>query len=176
MSAPFLPNCTNTAPTAGRPGGPAMIAALLALAPGHASMTQPLPRNAMDRNLTIFKDGAFVRHTVGSHSGCSCTAPEGGCPAGLPSGRPQTNGQPCLWFSQGCSPGCPNCTGTNGHTTHGPLCDSFTPPTNNATAARTEDPTDPHSFLYSPWRSPGHAPTADACAPAARRPDQQSSA
>jgi len=37
------------------------------------------------------------------------------------------------------------------------------PPTNNATATRTEDPTDPTSFHYTPWRSPGHAPTSDAC-------------
>lgn len=37
------------------------------------------------------------------------------------------------------------------------------PPTNNATRSRTEDPTDPASFLFSPWRSPGYAPTSDAC-------------
>ena len=37
------------------------------------------------------------------------------------------------------------------------------PPTNNDTQTRTEDPTDPRSFLYTPWRSPGYAPTADAC-------------
>ena len=49
---------------------------------------------------------------------CS-TDPKGGCDAGL--NRPETNGQPCLWFQQGCSPGCKTCTGTNGHTTK-PLC------------------------------------------------------
>ena len=37
------------------------------------------------------------------------------------------------------------------------------PPTNNGTATRTEDPTDPSSFPFTPWRSPGFAPTADAC-------------
>eukprot|EP01051_Picozoa_sp_SAG22_P004954 SAG22_NODE_281_length_13064_cov_13.367605_7_plen_378_part_00 len=129
---------------------------------GHSSMTKPLPRNARDRNMSIFKDGAFVEHKIGTHSGCSCTSHEGGCPAGLPGGRPETNGQPCLWFQQGCSPGCATCTGANGHTSV-PLCDTFMPPTNNATATRTEDPTNPASFHYTPWRSPGHAPTADAC-------------
>ena len=44
-----------------------------------------------------------------------------------------------------------------------PLCDTFIPPTNNATSTRTEDPTDPDSFPFTPWRSPGFAPTADAC-------------
>ena len=37
------------------------------------------------------------------------------------------------------------------------------PPTNNDSSTRTEDPTNPSSFLYTPWRSPGHAPTADPC-------------
>ena len=33
-------------------------------------------------------------------------------------------------------------------------------------ARSTEDPTDPASFHYTPWRSPGHAPTSDAwCIP-----------
>ena len=127
---------------------------------GHSSMTKPFPRNARDRNMSIFKDGQFVQHKVGAHSGCSCTEPKGGCPAAT--GRPETNGQPCLWFSQGCSPGCKECTGTNGHT-NTPLCDTFMPPTNNAKATRTEDPTDPNSFPYTPWRSPGHAPTSDPC-------------
>ena len=141
----------------------ALLSLLVGIGAGHASMTKPLPRNARDRNLTIFKDGAYVQHKVGAHSGCSCTGPAGGCPAGLPTGRPETNGQPCLWFSQGCSPGCNACTGTNGHTSV-PLCDTPMAPTNNATGTRTEDPTDPNSFPFTPWRSPGFAPTADACA------------
>lgn len=36
-------------------------------------------------------------------------------------------------------------------------------PTNNDPRTRTEDPEDPNSFHFSPWRSPGHAPVADAC-------------
>ena len=101
------------------------LAGLVGLGAGHSSMTKPLPRNARDRNLTIFRAGAFVQHKVntgrrafchsaappplrsagasnrdggrerqqadrtlaadgakvGSHSGCSCTGPEGGCPS-----------------------------------------------------------------------------------------------
>ena len=84
----------------------------------------------------------------------------GDCDAGLH--RNQTNGQPCLWFNQGCSPGCKNCTGTNGHA-GAPLCASFMEPTNVDPATRTEDPTNPKSYHYTPWRSPGHAPVTDAC-------------
>ena len=40
-------------------------------AAAHSSMTKPLPRGALDRNLSIFKDGAFTQHKVGTHSGCS---------------------------------------------------------------------------------------------------------
>lgn len=138
-----------------------VLVMLFGLAHGHSSMTRPFPRNARDGNLTIFKDGAFLNVKSGN-SGCSCVGHEGGCPAGLPTGRPETNGQPCLWFSQGCSPGCKTCTGEDGHANHA-LCDTFMPPTNNATGTRSEDPTDPTSFPFTPWRSPGWAPTADPC-------------
>ena len=37
------------------------------------------------------------------------------------------------------------------------------PPTNNDSNTRTENPTDLMSYFYTPWRSPGYAPTADAC-------------
>ena len=159
LAAPALQNAHEEAPIMLRH---AAFVALFGFGTAHSSMTKPLPRNARDRNMSIFSNGAFVQHKVGAHSGCSCTGPKGGCPAGLPSGRPETNGQPCLWFSQGCSPGCKSCTGFNGHTSV-PLCATFMPPTNNATSTRTEDPTDPKSFHFTPWRSPGFAPTSDAC-------------
>ena len=63
------------------------LSALLRCGAAHASMTRPFPRNARDGNLSIFKHGAFAQHKVGQHSGCSCTGPEGGCAAGLPTGR-----------------------------------------------------------------------------------------
>lgn len=155
-----LPRCARLASSMLRP---LACAALVRLVASHASMTKPFPRNARDGNLTIFRNGAWPRASGKSgNSGCSCTGSAGGCAAGLPTGRPQTNGQPCLWFSQGCSPGCPTCTGTNGHTDK-PLCSTFLQPTNNDPHTRTEDPTDPTSYHYTPWRSPGHAPTADPC-------------
>ena len=120
-----------------------------------------MPRNAADGKLEQFKRGSWPRSAAKSgNSGCSCTGEAGGCDAGL--NRNQTNGQPCLWFNQGCSPGCKNCTGTNGHANR-PLCDTFMQPTNLDPATRTEDPTNPKSYHYTPWRSPGHAPVTDAC-------------
>jgi len=135
---------------------------VVTLVTGHASMTKPIPRNAADRVLPEYADGKWVpvAGARNGNSGCSCTGSSGGCDAGI--NRNQTNGQPCLWFSQGCSPGCKTCTGENGHTTQ-PLCDNWMPPTNNDTRTRTEDPTDPTSYLYTPWRAPGFAPVADAC-------------
>lgn len=66
---------------------------------GHASMTMPFPRQARDANLAIFRNGAWPASASKSgRSGCSCTGEAGGCGAGLH--RPQTNGQPCLWFNQ----------------------------------------------------------------------------
>ena len=37
-------------------------------------------------------------------------------------------GQPCLWFSQGCSIGCPTCTGIGSHTNVS-LCGATMKPT-----------------------------------------------
>lgn len=137
-----------------------VAAAAVASVDGHASMTRPVPRNAADANLTIFKDGSWPTSAgKAGRSGCSCTGEAGGCDAGLH--RPQTNGQPCLWFNQGCSPGCKTCTGTNGHANK-PLCDTFMEPTNTDPRTRTEHPTDAKSYHYTPWRSPGHAPVTDA--------------
>jgi hypothetical protein len=92
---------------------------------GHASMWQ-VPPNAADANLTIFKDGsADLRQQTRPQWLLVHHAEAGGCAAGLH--RPQTNGQPCLWFNQGCSPGCKTCTGTNDHANKPlqPLCDSW---------------------------------------------------
>ena len=55
------------------PAMPRLLALALCAggAAAHSSMTKPLPRGALDRNLSIFKDGAFTQHKVGTHSGCS---------------------------------------------------------------------------------------------------------
>ena len=145
-----------------------IVAAAAVSVDGHASMVKPVPRNAADRSLPIFADGRWPKSMGGSgNAGCSCTGPDGGCEAGR--ARTETNGQPCLWFSQGCSPGCKTCTGTNGHTNR-PLCKEAMEPTNVDPATRTEDPTDPTSFRYTPWRAPGHAPVMDACGVAGGTP------
>lgn len=84
-------------------------AALVAEVNGHASMMIPPPRNAMDANLPQFVGGKAPI------TPCTCAngvgGPEGptkGCDMGA-ARTAGGGGQPCLWWSQGCTIGCPVC-------------------------------------------------------------------
>ena len=86
-----------------------------------------------------------------------------GCDEGI---RAAGGGQPCLWFSQGCTIGCRECTGLGSHTSK-PLCNSTMQPTlpkhawtmnRWATEGSIND-----TYRYNPWRAPGAAPVFDAC-------------
>ena len=86
---------------------------------GHGSMLNPLPRNAADRSLPRFANGSWPASGPNRTDGCNCANHIGGC---VPSrARPEADGQPCLWFSQGCSIGCTTCTGSGSHTSES-LC------------------------------------------------------
>ena len=94
----------------------AVLSQALTLVASHGMMLTPAPRNARDGALPEFADGKWGNETSGGeHPGCNCANHEGGCAPATQ--RPTANGQPCLWFSQGCTIGCKTCTGTNGHTT-----------------------------------------------------------
>lgn len=80
-----------------------------------------------------------------------------------------------MWFSQGCSIGCPSCTSLHGHTNRS-LCSN---PTVKATlndarlrtmnvlaAAGSADDV----YMWNPWRAPGTAPVTDACGMAGGSP------
>ena len=80
-----------------------------------------------------------------------------GCPGGS-----------CLWFNQGCDPGCPNCTG--GGAVYPPQCACpGTPPaaTLNDKEYRTWNVGTAGGSLdwtrFRPWRIPGNAPVHDPC-------------
>lgn len=88
-------------------------------------------------------------------------------------------GYACLWFNQGCNPGCSTCSGTNGvFDKQG--CDNPAPNFEPwIKANQTEFLTYPHDIevrdpltKYSPWRSPGEAPVMDSCGVAAGTPHQ----
>jgi len=72
-----------------------------------------------------------------------------------------------MWFSQGCSIGCPNCTENNTEFFRS-LCGSTVPPTITDSALRTFNRHVPSGSRLDwtkthPWRAPGTAPVLDPC-------------
>jgi hypothetical protein len=85
---------------------------LVAIVNGHGSLVSPPARNAVDRFLPQFLKGqspqtpctcpnAFHRNASGDHGSLPCDQGR----------RATAGGQPCLWWSQGCTIGCEKCTG-----------------------------------------------------------------
>ena len=139
-----------------------MLSLLLAppLVAGHAALVSPPSRNAVDRFLPAFRRGQTPR----SSCSCNCGSSRKGCDGLGP--RESANGQPCLWFSQGCSIGCEACTGVGSHS-NASLCNASTLPTlpkhawtmnRWAVEGSVND-----TYRYNPWRRPGSAPVVDAC-------------
>jgi len=158
----------------------------------HASMMIPTTRNAMDRNLPQFKGGKAP------FTPCTCAngfggpyAPEKGCDMGV---RTEGGGgQPCLWWSQGCSIGCEVCTtnmtadgkhpttpvlGNLPHTDKSGFRKSYCDnPKTGPVLPKYNTKGDllwtmnihavpgavNDSYRYNPWRAPGSAPVVDAC-------------
>jgi len=130
-------------------------------------MTQPSPRNAVDRTLPEFLDGRWPQSTAG----CNCGAPDAqDCEPGTRDGG---GGQACLWFSQGCTIGCKTCNSVGSHSKTS-LCNSTMQPTlpkyawtmnRWAVPASVND-----TYRFNPWRAPGFAPVADACGMAGGTP------
>ena len=95
---------------------------------------------------------------------CNCGNAQSGCDEGI---RASGGGQPCLWFSQGCTIGCATCTGIGSHSNVS-LCES--PTTKHTLPKRawtmnrnfTEDGA-MDSYKWNPWRAPGSAPVSDPC-------------
>ena len=142
---------------------------LAALVVGHGMLVHPPSRNAVDRTLEEFANGAWPAQT----DGCNCADSRGGCHAA--SARASGGGQACLWFSQGCAIGCPSCTNLHGHTNVS-LCEHPTATaTLNSPALRTMNVDAPPGterdvYRFNPWRAPGTAPVADSCGMAGGSP------
>eukprot|EP00908_Phaeocystis_cordata_P011195 Transcript_22036.p1 GENE.Transcript_22036~~Transcript_22036.p1 ORF type:complete len:376 (-),score=51.43 Transcript_22036:118-1245(-) len=134
--------------------------ALLVLAAGadaHGALITPPARNAEDRFLPEFAGGK------GPVTSCNCGDKNVGCIEGV---RASGGGQPCLWFSQGCSIGCEACTGIGSHSDSS-LCNSTMEPTLPKFAWTMNrgypDNGLADSYRHNPWRAPGAAPVTDAC-------------
>jgi len=153
---------------------------------GHMNLVIPTPRNAMDGVLQEFKGGKAPKEST------SCTCASGStsqseCDMGVRANG--GSGQPCLWWSQGCSIGCPFCATDPRHPAN-----NGSIPTHDITGAwphadkagfRTaycDEPATPvlpkkywtmnrhaldgavnDSYRFNPWRAPGSAPVVDPC-------------
>ena len=161
-----------------------LIALAVAYAHAHSSLVIPTPRNAIDGSLPAFKGGG------NPPGGISCSCADGkSCPLG--SARAAAGvGQPCLWWSQGCSIGCDFCLTdprhpeNNGSIPTAPITGN--PPHADKAGFRKSYCDDPKtgavlpkrfwtmnlhavegaeddSYRFNPWRAPGSAPVVDPC-------------
>lgn len=140
------------------------VVLLIATVAAHSNLLLPNPRNAIDRDLPQFANGQFP--LVNGSAGCTPTTSVCGCWC--------TNGtsvcesaQTCLFFSQGCSIGCPTCDGVSsrnqtdicGSGMAATICDPRLRTYNrNATCNSPDD-----VYKHNPWRAPGQAPVFDVC-------------
>lgn len=89
--------------------------------------------------------------------------------AGLALLRPTCAGASCLWFNQGSTIGCPECTGNSGLPTDAPDCKEHAEPTIKfedkelRTYALNEIYRLKDYTKYHPWRYPGSSPIEDPC-------------
>jgi hypothetical protein len=144
------------------------VALLTAGADGHGMMVFPPSRNAFDRFLPQFRNGQSPQTPCTcpnsqqrDHNGDHGSSP---CEQG---NRSDADGQPCLWWSQGCTIGCDTCTGI---LKGGRQCSSTLEPTlpkrfwtMNVNGTDSADPAAHDTYRYFPWRAPGMAPVADPC-------------
>lgn len=154
---------------------------------GHASMMLPVPRNANDQGLPQFSGGKSPQTPCTCANGIGGIGGEkSGCDMG-PLKKYSGGGQPCLWWSQGCSIHCDTCltaavdgviptapiTGLPPHADKAGFGVSYCKQKTeapwtlpkvawtmniNAIEGSTED-----RYRYNPWRAPGTAPVVDAC-------------
>jgi hypothetical protein len=161
-----------------RPFGGAQLLLAVALhqhvapAAAHSSLLIPPARNAVDRDLPPYRGGKFGRNlSYGlppDNFGCDCVnATTGGAVA-------CEVGQSCLWFSNGCSIGCPTCDGGNISSPTG----GANPSAKDRCGSGKKQTLDPSfrtalldvpygskadEYRFNPWRAPGTAPVFDAC-------------
>ena len=132
-------------------------------ATSHGAVISPPTRNAVDRFLPAFAGGKSPSDS------CNCGNSGAGCDEGI---REAGGGQPCLWFSQGCTIGCPACTGVGSHSAVS-LCNSTMQPTLPKYAWTMNrwavEGSKNDSYRFNPWRAPGAAPVFDACGRAGGR-------
>jgi len=102
----------------------------ITLVAGHAAMTHPTPRNALDGTLSPWTNWSYPCDARHKGEMCAITFCEdgkncqGSCAKsahipGQEDALTARNGQSCYWFSNGCTVGCDACDGTTNHVGHG---------------------------------------------------------
>jgi len=161
-----------------------LLSACVAAAMAHNSMMIPFPRNALDGADPRMVNGG----TVPGGLTCSCANSQN-CPMGSARHVPGA-GQACLWWSQGCSIGCPYCltdprhpanngsiptkaiTGNAPHDDKAGFRKSYcAKPSTTSTLPKEFWTMNTHaiegavndSYRFNPWRAPGSAPVVDPC-------------
>jgi hypothetical protein len=132
----------------------------IAVVVGHGAMILPIPRNNKTTDVPVIRADFPKEHLVVHQTDHGC------------------EGYSCLWFSQGCTPGCKKCAGPNDKQPQHPQCDdlpkSWTPwitwdqqKYNTYANSGTPDGGIIDMYIHSPWRSPGEAPVMNSCGMAA---------
>ena len=96
----------------------------------------------------------FKATTSADGASCGCVCVNGTEPCNI--------GQTCFWFNQGCSIGCPTCTGVKaraqvdicGNGMKARVCDER----NRTYNAMAPCNSDKDTYKHNPWRAPGTAP------------------
>jgi len=169
----------------------ACFAACVALAMGHGALYHPTPRNALDNVLPEYAGGKAPVQA------CTCTNGNGdGYNLGCDMGNRATadglsDGQACLWWSQGCSIGCAECMTAidpdwaataappqsakigfrtrycnatfNSKGAPKPLINATIPRHAWTMNVNAEEGAEEDSYRFNPWRAPGYAPIVDPC-------------
>ena len=164
--------------------------AVLGTVEAHNSMIIPTPRNAMDGSLEAFAHGGLGKGKDYVKGALTCTcANSQDCPMGE-ARQIGGAGQPCLWWSQGCSIGCDYCltdpkhpankgqiptTPITGNPPHSdkagfrksycdnPSTKSVLPKEYWTMNIHAEEGAVDDSYRFNPWRAPGSAPVVDPC-------------
>lgn len=135
--------------------GLGLAAAIVPLVAGHGAMVTPRSRNSIDYDENV----SHFPPSGGGDNWAWCQNM---------TGAPCNNGQSAYWYSQGCFIGCPECDHKSGRR-QTDLCGKgfvgMLPDYAVAVNRNVERNGPLDIYRHNPWRAPGHAPVADACAP-----------
>jgi len=140
------------------------LLALPLLAATHSNLIIPRPRNSIDATT----DPRFGNNKFPTYDGKSNCAYGESCGCFCANGTSASLcGQTCFWFSQGCTIGCPTCTGVNARAQID-VCGLGKKPTICDPRLRTynvgaECNSAQDIYKHNPWRAPNTAPVFDPC-------------